>query len=66
MYNYKKWLNHSLFTSRIAGSILSRVFLMAIEPSPYMKSISQRSVESRRFSPGALASSHRKLTGWVK
>jgi hypothetical protein len=48
-----KWLAHLLFTSEVAGSNLSENFLNATRTqSSCEKSKSQRSAESRVFSPG--------------
>lgn len=46
-----KWLNHLLFTSKLAGSILSWVFSVLLEPSPHVRRVlCQYSVKSRGFS----------------
>jgi hypothetical protein len=56
-----KWLAHLPFTSKVAGSSLSENFSMRLEPSPHVKRVkSQRSAESRGFSPGTPVSSHRE------
>ena len=47
-----KWLAHLLFTSEVAGSNLSENFLNATRTQSCEKSKSQRSAESRGFSPG--------------
>ena len=54
-----KWLAHLPFTSEAAGSSLSENFLNATRTqSSCEKSKSQRSAESRGFSPGTPVSSH--------
>jgi hypothetical protein len=54
-----KWLAHLPFTSEAAGSNLTRYFLDATRTqSSCEKSKSQRSAESRGFSPGTPVSSH--------
>jgi hypothetical protein len=56
-----KWLAHLPFTSEAAGSSLNEIFLNATRTqSPCEKSKSQRSAESRGFSPGTTVSSHRE------
>ena len=56
-----KWLAHLPFTSEAAGSNLTRYFLDATRTqSSCEKSKSQRSAESRGFSPGTPVSSHRE------
>jgi hypothetical protein len=56
-----KGLAHLLFTSEAAGSSLSENFLNATRTqSSCEKSKSQRSAESRGFSPGTPVSSHRE------
>jgi hypothetical protein len=56
-----KWLAHLPFTSEAAGSSLSENFLNATRTkSSCEKSKSQRSAESRGFSPGTPVSSHRE------
>ena len=56
-----KWLPHLPFTSEAAGSSLSENFLNATRTqSSCEKSKSQRSAESRGFSPGTPVSSHRE------
>ena len=56
-----KWLAHLPFTSEAAGSSLSEYFLNATRTqSSCEKSKSQRSAESRGFSPGTPVSSHRE------
>ena len=56
-----KWLAHLPFTSEAAGSSLSENFLSATRTqSSCEKSKSQRSAESRGFSPGIPVSSHRE------
>ena len=56
-----KWLAHLPFTSEAAGSNLTRYFLDATRTqSSCEKSKSQRSAESRVFSPGTPVSSHRE------
>ena len=56
-----KWLAHLPFTSEAAGSRLSEKFLSATQTqSSCGGSKSQRSAESRGFSPGTLGSSHRE------
>ena len=56
-----KWLAHLPFTSEAAGSNLTKYFLNATRTqSSYEKSKSQRSAESRGFSPGTPVSSHRE------
>ena len=42
----------------------SHCFSMWLEPSPNVKRVSQRSAESRGFSPGTPVSSHREVD-WV-
>ena len=63
-----EWSERSPFTSEVAGPILSEnVFNdTRTQCSTHVKRVSQHSAESRRFSPGAPVSSHRKLTGWVR
>jgi hypothetical protein len=56
-----KWLAHLPFTSEAAGSNLTKYFLNATRTqSSCEKSKSQRSAESRGFSPGTPVSSHRE------
>jgi hypothetical protein len=56
-----KWLAHLSFTSEAAGSNLTKYFLNATRTqSSCEKSKSQRSAESRGFSPGTPVSSHRE------
>ena len=56
-----KWLAHLPFTSEAAGSSLSENFLNVTRTqSSCEKSKSQRSAESRGFSPGTPVSSHRE------
>ena len=56
-----KWLAHLPFTSEAAGSNLTEYFLNATRTqSSCEKSKSQRSAESRGFSPGIPVSSHRE------
>jgi hypothetical protein len=56
-----KGLAHLLFTSEAAGASLSENFLNATRTqSSCEKSKSQRSAESRGFSPGTPVSSHRE------
>jgi hypothetical protein len=56
-----KWLADLPFTSKAAGSSLSEYFLNATRTqSSCEKSKSQRSAESRGFSPGTPVSSHRE------
>jgi hypothetical protein len=56
-----KWLAHLPFTSEAAGSNLTKYFLNATRAqSACEKSKSQRSAESRGFSPGTPVSSHRE------
>jgi hypothetical protein len=56
-----KWLAHLPFTSEAAGSNLTEYFLNATRTqSSCEKSKSQRSAESRGFSPGTPVSSHRE------
>ena len=56
-----KWLAHLPFTSEAAGSSLTKYFLNATRTqSSCEKSKSQRSAESRGFSPGTPVSSHRE------
>ena len=56
-----KWLAHLPFTSEAAGSNLTKYFLNATRTqSACEKSKSQRSAESRGFSPGTPVSSHRE------
>ena len=56
-----KWLAHLPFTSEAAGSNLTKYFLNATRTqSSREKSKSQRSAESRGFSPGTPVSSHRE------
>jgi hypothetical protein len=57
-----KWLAHLPFTSEAAGSSLSENFLNATrtQSSCEKSKKSQRSAESRGFSPGAPVSSHRE------
>jgi hypothetical protein len=56
-----KWLAHLPFTSKAAGSSLSENSLNATRTqSSCEKSKSQRSTESRGFSPGTPVSSHRE------
>ena len=56
-----KWLAHLPFTSEAAGSSLSENFLNATRTqSSREKGKSQRSAESRGFSPGTPVSSHRE------
>jgi hypothetical protein len=55
-----EWLAHLPFTSEAAGSSLSENFLNVTQTqSSCEKSKSQRSAESRGFSPGTPVSSHR-------
>jgi hypothetical protein len=50
-----KWLTHLPFTSKVAGPSLSESFLDATwTQSSCEKSKSQRSAESRGFSPGTI------------
>ena len=56
-----KWLAHLPFTSEAAGSNLTKYFPNATRTqSSCEKSKSQRSAESRGFSPGIPVSSHRE------
>jgi hypothetical protein len=56
-----KWLAHLPFTSEAAGSNLTEYFPNATRTqSSCEKSKSQRSAESRGFSPGTPVSSHRE------
>jgi hypothetical protein len=56
-----KWLAHLPFTSKAAGSNLTKYFLNVTRTqSSCEKSKSQRSAESRGFSPGTPVSSHRE------
>jgi hypothetical protein len=56
-----RWLAHLPFTSDAAGSSLSENFHNATRTqSSREKSKSQRSAESRGFSPGTPISSHRE------
>jgi hypothetical protein len=56
-----KWLAHLPFTSEAAGSNLTKYFLNATRTQTSCeKSKSQRSAESRGFSPGTPVSSHRE------
>jgi hypothetical protein len=56
-----KCLTHLPFTSEVAGSSLGENFLDATRTqSSCEKSKSQRSAESREFSPGTPVSSHRE------
>jgi hypothetical protein len=57
-----KWLAHLPFTSEAAGSSLSENFLNATrtQSSCEKSKKSQRSAESRGFSPGTPVSSHRE------
>ena len=56
-----KWLAHLPITSEAAGSNLTKYFLNATRTqSSCEKSKSQRSAESRGFSPGTPVSSHRE------
>ena len=56
-----KWSAHLPFTSKVAGSSLSENFLSVTRTqSSCEKSKSQRSAESRGFSPGTPVSSHRE------
>ena len=64
-----KWLAHLPFTSKAAGSSVGENFLNATRTqSSCEKSKTQRSAESRGFSPGTPVSSHMqgKLTGCVR
>ena len=62
-----KWLAHLPFTSKVAGSNLNEDFSLRLEPSPNAKRVSQRSAESRGFSPGTPCFLPQgKLTGWVR
>ena len=63
-----KWLAHLPFTSVAASSSLSENFLNATRTqSSREKSKSQRSAESRGFSPGTPCFLPQgKLTGWVR
>ena len=64
-----KWLAHLTFTSEAAGSSLIENFLNATRTqSSCEKSKSQRSAESRGFSPGTNSGflPQGKLTGWVR
>jgi hypothetical protein len=57
-----KWLAHLPFTSEAAGSNLTKYFLNETRTqSSCEKSKSQRSAESRGFSPGTPVSSHREV-----
>ncbi len=58
-----QWSERSPLTSEAAGSILSENFLNATrtQSCAHAKRVSQYSAESRRFSPGALVSSHRDI-----
>jgi aspartate carbamoyltransferase catalytic subunit len=56
-----KWLAHLPFTSEATGSNLTKYFFNATRTqSSCEKSKSQRSAESRGFSPGTSVSSHRE------
>jgi aspartate carbamoyltransferase catalytic subunit len=56
-----KWLAHLPLTSAAASSNLTKYFLNATRTqSSCEKSKSQRSAESRGFSPGTSISSHRE------
>ena len=57
-----KWLAHLPFTSEAAGSNLTKYFLNATrtQSSCEQSKKSQRSAESRGFSPGTPVSSHRE------
>ncbi len=58
-----QWSERSPFTSEVAGSILSENLLNVTRAqfSTHVKRVSQRSAESRGFSPGTPVSSHREV-----
>ncbi len=58
-----QWSDHSPFISEVAGLILSGNFLNVTRTqcSIHVKRVSQRSVESRGFSPGARVFSYREI-----
>ena len=63
-----QWSERSPFISEVAGSILSENVLNVTRTqcSIHVKRVSQRSAESRGFSPGAPVPPTGKLTGWVR